>query len=229
MNKKYIVLPFLLLSYLGFSQITFNGCHPLFEDQDYTFNNVGTNETGRHIFETTPIIGDNSCGALGSCEFRLSWNDSNNRWEFIADSGNGDFVDPYLMFTNTSASTPNPPSLTLGTWVENIIISEGGCDGNLTTSNTVLTGDVQDTVLSIIDNQLSNEIQLAPNPAHTHLSIIGWKDKIQHLKIYDVNGKLVLRTSELSGQIDVSYLPNGMYFVNLFGPDTTLIKKLIKQ
>lgn len=177
MHKNYIIFPLLLLSYFGFSQITFNGCHPLFEDQDYTFSNVGTDATGRHIYETTPINGDNSCGALGSCEFRLSWSDSNNRWEFIADSGNGDFVNPYLMFTNTNPSTPNPPSLILGTWVENSIVSEGGCEGNLTVSNTILTGDVQDTTLSITNSQLADQIILTPNPAQTHISIVAQKIK----------------------------------------------------
>ncbi len=229
MKKKYLVLTFLLLSYLGYSQITFNGCHPWFENQNFTFTNIGSDATGRNIFETTPINGDQSCGGLGTCEFRIYWSESNNQWEFTADSGNGDFIDPYLIFTNTNPSTPNPPSLTLGTWVEEVNITDGGCEGNLTASNAVLIGDVQDTTLSFADNNLSANIHLSPNPAHDYVSLSDSENKILRLEIYDISGKLILKESSVKNAINISYLTDGLYFVKLFGDESTFIKKLIKQ
>lgn len=229
MKNYYLFLVLMMFSTLSYAQITFNGCHPLFENQDYTFTYVTTDITGRNIFETTPISGDHSCGGLGTCEFRIYWNDADSRWEFLADSGNGDFIEPYLMFSNTNPSTPNPPSLVLGTWVENTDVTESACEGNLTTDNAILTGDVQDdTTLSISENQFKDLIQLVPNPAYTYISLLDSETAIQQLEIYDISGKLVLRNLTINESINVSNLPNGMYFVKLIGTNITLIKKLIK-
>jgi len=132
--KNINVFLFLLFAQLSFAQITFNGCHVLFEDQDYIFEIVGTDMTGRNIYETIPIDGEQDCPGLGICEFRISWSTVNSRWEFIADDGNGDFSNPYLLYYNTTATTPNPPGLTEGTWVS----TQMECD-DLTPSNAVFT------------------------------------------------------------------------------------------
>lgn len=123
--------------------ITFTGCPQLFDNNTFTFNKVGTDATGRHIYETTPINGDQPCSGLGTCEFRIAWNAAQNRWEFLADEGNGTFTTPYLIYSNATASKPNPPDLTLGVWTENISITENFCGGNLTPANATLTGGVQ--------------------------------------------------------------------------------------
>ena len=88
----------LLFVQFAFSQITFNGCPTIFNNQNFTFNNVGTDATGRNIYETTPINGDQPCTGLGVCEFRISWNNSLSRWEFIADDGNGNFSNTFLIY-----------------------------------------------------------------------------------------------------------------------------------
>jgi hypothetical protein len=43
----------------------------------------------KKIYITTPVDGDQSCGGLGTCEFKIQWNNALTRWEFLADEGNG--------------------------------------------------------------------------------------------------------------------------------------------
>ncbi len=228
MKKNYTLFVCILLSFVGYSQITFNGCHPLFENQNFTFIQVGTDATGRHIYETTPIVGDQNCGGLGVCEFRLSWSNASNQWEFIADSGNGDFSNPFVIFTNTEASTPNPPSLILGTWMENIALTSSACGGNLSTSNAVLTGDVQDTTLSTDSNfEVLSNIKLVPNPANTYVSISNPNNQPIDIELYSISGKLILKQNNVNNPINISTLYSGVYVIQIKTGNNQVIKKLI--
>lgn len=120
------------------SQITLNACHPLLEDQDYIFNNIDTDATGRNIFETDPIDGNQPCGGIGACEFRIAWNDTNNRWEIYADDGNGTFSNTFVLYVNYENTLPNPPS-TIEAWEEETATTQSLCGAILS-----LEGDVQD-------------------------------------------------------------------------------------
>lgn len=212
----------------GFSQISFNACHPLFEDQEYVFNFVETDVTGRNVYTTTPVDGAQTCGGIGTCEFKIAWNDTNSVWEFIADDGNGDFSSPYLIYSNTSPSTPNPPSLILGTWVENNTVTSGDCGGDLSTSNAILTGDVQDTALAIEDNQLESRISIHPNPANQQINI-KTNEKIDSISVYDISGKVVIDGFDNLKQIDISNLRSGIYFLKMSLNDNLITKKIIVE
>ena len=146
------VLFFVLLSSMMSAQtITFKGCLPLFDDQNFVFfKETLADATGRNVYVTTPVDGQD-CSGLGSCEFKLQWNNTSEKWEFLADSGDGDFVNPNVIYSNSSASSPNPPDVSLGTWVENTSITNGRCGGNLTVANSTLIGAVQSSVLSTSD------------------------------------------------------------------------------
>lgn len=223
----YIKIGFLLgFTISGFAQITFNGCHPLFNDQDFTFTEVSTDATGRNVFETIPIDENQPCDGVGVCEFRISWNNTESRWEFIADDGNGDFSAPFLIYSNTEASTPNPPSLNLGTWVENTSTTNGDCNGDLTTANATLTGDVQDTTLGIDGLLLNNQIGLYPNPVKNTLYLNTKGQNIDRVLVYNVLGKLVLQDKG-SSTIDVSQYHAGVYFVQIQIGNREFVKKLI--
>ena len=226
MNKfnQCIALVFLLGSTVMFSQITFNACHPLLEDQDFVCNQITTDATGRNVFQTTPINGDQPCGGLGICELQIIWNETNNRWEIQADDGNGTFGNTYLLYYNEEASTPNPPSLILGTWVENIAVTASVC--GLVNS---LTCDVQDTTLGVETSQLVNDIQLHPNPASSVLTITSSLHPIDSVHFYDVNGRKVLSTNSFNETIDISSLKTGLYFAEILIADNQIIKKVIVQ
>jgi len=225
--KNYITMLFVVgFSAISMAQITFNSCHPLFDDQNFTLTQISTDGTGRNVFETIPITGDQPCSGVGICEFRISWNDTESRWEFIADDGTGDFSTPFLMYSNSEASTPNPPSLVLGTWAENNAITGGACGGNLTPMNALLTGDVQDTTLGIVELQLESLISIYPNPVKNILHINHSGYNLDNVSLYDVLGKSVM-DAKTSNTINVSKLKSGLYFVRIRIEDKQIIKKIV--
>lgn len=204
--------------------INFKGCVPLFEDQFFTFNETVTDTSGKKIYITTPVTGDQPCGGLGACEFKLQWNDTTSQWEFLADTGNGDFVDPYLIYYSTTANTSalNPPNIVIGNWVENTAVTNGDCGGNLTTANGTMTGDVRTTVLAVDQNEVS-KITVYPNPATEFISIVGI-DAVQVLHIISAEGKLI-SSQKFADKINISNLTSGIYFIEIV-TDKTVIKRL---
>lgn len=209
-----------------FGQISFNGCHPLFEDQEYLFSYVETDVTGRNVYTTVPVDGAQSCSGIGICEFKIAWNSINSKWEFIADDGNGDFSSPFIVFSNPSASMPNPPSLILGAWEENNAITLGDCGGDLTASNATLTGDVQDKELSTSNNVLDKGIRVYPLPANDYVKIMTTLN-INSLVIYDLMGKKMIHKYVDFEQIDISHLHSGIYFLKIITNQGRIIKKVV--
>ena len=153
----------------------------------------------------------------------FSWNNTSNRWEFLADTGNGDFVNPYLIYHNTSASIPNPPNLTLGVWTENTAVTEGNCGGNLTSGNGTLTGAVQSTNLST-EELSKNKLLLTSNPVKNSLDILSPLN--QDAELFDSQGKLVKKFNLKKGQnnFDVSNLNTGIYLLKTNSETLKLIK-----
>ncbi|MEC5156394.1 T9SS type A sorting domain-containing protein [Chryseobacterium sp. MP_3.2] len=223
--RKLKILAVICLAPYGFGQtIDFKGCIPLFENQTYTFTKSGDDAFGKKIYITTPITGDQDCGGLGTCEFKLQWNNTNSRWEFLADSGNGDFVNPFLIYYNATGNSAaiNPPSISVGTWVENSAVTNGECAGNLTNANATMTGDVHTTVLAL--NEFDNiKITIYPNPATEYINIIGLEN-IKSVKIIAADGKIVSKTFD-SAKIDISKTPSGVYYVEI-QTDLSIIKRV---
>lgn len=209
--------------------ITFNGCHPLFENQDYVFAKEETTDaTGRNVFTTSPVDGAQECGGLGTCEFKILWSMINSRWEFVADSGNGDFVNPLVVYYNTSSSTPNPPDLTLGTWVENTTVTESDCGGDLNAVNAILTGAVQSTVLAKEDfSGFTTKVVLYPNPVSDRISLIS-NTTVEGFSVLTVQGQVVI-VAKNTNEADVSILPSGVYFVRLHGAQESRPLRFVKK
>jgi hypothetical protein len=229
MKKLKVVLLCVLSFYINSqAQINFQGCEALFDAQTFTFNQVSVDMTGRHVFETTPIDGQ-PCSGIGTCEFRISWNDTASQWEFIADDGNGDFSGSFLIYTNSNASAPNPPSLSLGVWAEGGV-TMGACGGSLTTANATMTGDVQETTLNVSQLELDAQLEIYPNPTTQFITIRSTNMlAIKDVEIYNVNGKIVLTTKIVSGQIDLSNLKSGFYFLKVNADKRSIYKKIIVE
>ena len=204
--------------------ITFTGCPAFFATSTYTFNITGSN-AGRNTFQTTPISGDQPCPS-GSCEFQISWNTTNSRWEFIADDGSGDFSSPNLIYYNTTASTPNPPSISFGVWTENNAVTAGECGGNLTTGNATLTGNVQN-VLAKDDFTFDHSIQIYPNPVSSVLKITS-PNHIDKALIYNLQGQIISEINN-SNELDFSAFQSGMYLVKIVSEKGLKIQNIIKQ
>ena len=203
--------------------ITFKGCIPFFDDQNFVFNKTGTDTSGRNIYVTTPLDPGQDCSGLGTCEFKFQWNSSTSKWEFLADSGNGDFVNPFLIYSNTSSSAPNPPDLSLGTWVENTAETSGICGGNLSSSNATLTGAVQSSVLSTSDLDRL-DFKAYPNPVKDYLVFSG-NLKIKSVELISYSGQKLSELTLTNGKVNLSNLKKGFYILKL---DTDKGEKTIK-
>lgn len=205
------------------AQITFNACNTLIENQDYTFNFLNTDGTGRNMFETNPITGDQDCGGIGICEMQIAWNDGSNRWEIYADDGNGNFANIYVLYYNTEASIPNPPSLNLGAWVENTSVTAGLCVDGITT----LSGDVQDSTLGVFDDELLSLVEIYPNPVEDKINIKSNGTILDSFIISDINGRTVAKGLITNQPIDIAKLSPGVYFVRLQNENHHIVKKVI--
>ena len=219
---KKLLFFVLLSSMMNAQTITFKGCIPLFDDQNFVFSKIGTDATGRNIYITTPVDGQD-CSGLGTCEFKFQWNSSTNKWEFLADRGDGDFVNPNLIYSNTSSSAPNPPDLSLGTWVENTAATSGGCGGNLSSSNATLTGAVQSSVLSTSDLDRL-DFKAYPNPVKDYLMFSG-NLKIKSIQLISLSGQKLSELPLINRKVNLSNLKKGFYILKL---DTDKGEKTIK-
>lgn len=205
----------LVLGSTAFAQtINFKGCYNLFDNQTYIFNKTGVDAHNKNIYMTTPIDGQ-SCSGLGSCEFKIQWNNTQARWEFLADEGNGTFTAPLLIYYNSTGNSaaPNPPANTLGTWIENTAITNGDCGGNLSAANSIMTGDVHTTTLGITETRMNTKIQAFPNPVADIIHISGIKDA-QSVQIYNMNGQLV-KSEPFSNKINISDITSGIYILRI--------------
>ncbi|MBU2939638.1 T9SS type A sorting domain-containing protein [Lacinutrix sp. C3R15] len=225
MTKSYITFLFFLAAIFNLNaQITLHGCETVLSNQDFVLNNTGTIDDGatiRNTFESTPSDFSQSCSA-GVCELRIIWNTSAFRWEIQLDNdgplGTPDY-DTAVLYYNTTASTPNPPDLTLGTWVD----ANSFCGGN---GSLTLTGDVQSSTLSINTFDLQSKIKLYPNPSINYLQVSGLT-KTEYYRLFNVLGAEVNngRVSN-NGKIDTSNLTNGLYFLKFENGNTF---KFIKE
>ena len=220
---KKLLFFVLLSSMMNAQSITFKGCIPLFDDQNFVFSKTGTDTSGRNIYVTTPLDPGQDCSGLGTCEFKFQWNSSTSKWEFLADSGNGDFVNPFLIYSNTSSSAPNPPDLSLGTWVENTAETSGICGGNLSSSNATLTGAVQSSVLSTSDLD-KLDFKAYPNPVKDYLVFSG-NLKIKSVELISYSGQKLSELTLINGKVNLSNLKKGFYILKL---DTDKGEKTIK-
>lgn len=211
--KTLYLLALALGSSMAAQTITFNGCHNLFDNQNFVFTKSGVDAYNKNIYITTPVDGQ-PCSGLGSCEFKIQWNNTLTRWEFLADSGNGTFVNPNLIYHNSTGigASSKPPSNTFGLWVENAAITNGQCGGNLTATNSTMTGDVSSSSLATADVTKS-KIQIFPNPVSDVIRISGI-DNGQTVQIYNVDGRLV-KSEAFDQKIDVSQLSAGVYVLKV--------------
>lgn len=212
--KLLYLLCLVLASSASAQTITFNGCHNLFEDQNFTFNKTGVDAFNKNIYITTPINDQQPCGGLGNCEFKIQWNNALTRWEFLGDEGDGTFTTPTLIYYNSTGnnSLPIPPGNNAGTWVENTTVTSGQCGGNLTPSNSTMTGDVQGPALGIQEVSKS-KIQIFPNPVSDVIQISGISDG-QIMQIYNIDGRLI-RSEGFDSKVSVSQLTPGTYVLKI--------------
>jgi predicted esterase len=84
--------------------------------------------------------------------------------------------------------------------------------------------------LNLVENK-EEMLSLYPNPAVNYLKIEGFEEENATVTIYDVQGKMVLKTeiSKNNNQIDIQYLSKGYYQVELISGNTKMTQKFIKS
>lgn len=214
---KILYLLCLVIGSSAFTQtITFSGCPNLFDSppNTFVFNKTGVDAFSKNIYMTSPIDGGQDCSGLGTCEFKIQWNNALTRWEFLGDEGNGTFTTPYLIYYNSTGNNavPIPPGNSVGTWVENTAMTNGQCGGSLTAVNSTMTGDVQTTTLGTSDLS-KNKIHIFPNPVVDFITISGIDNGLT-IQIYNTEGRLV-KSEMFDSKIDVSQLVPGGYVLKI--------------
>ena len=102
----------------------------------------------------------------------------------------------------------------------------------VTTSAFGLISTVQfsDNLISSVNNAITMEtVKLYPNPVQNTLNLDLHSSDLS-VTILDVSGRVILTCNELSPSIvDVSSLPNGMYFVKLENQNEHQVLRFVKQ
>lgn len=82
-----------------------------------------------------------------------------------------------------------------------------------------------DMPYAVEDNTISNDISIYPNPAVDMFKILNHNNlNIYNIEIIDLTGRTVMSTDN-TDDIDISAVPEGQYFVKIYG-DTTIVRKL---
>ena len=185
------------------------------------------------------MLYDISCSGLSIDESSSTINDNN--WHFVTFTKSHDtlriYIDCLLEVTfndATTCSSVNTDDLFIG--------KKGGSQPNYLTGiiddlsiyNCALTiNEICNLYTNVkeIDNLNNSVVNIYPNPSQT-LSI-KLEKSFNSLVIIDVNGKEVLFKDSLLNKdqlnVDVSYLPNGVYFIKLTSEDEVITKKWMKN
>jgi hypothetical protein len=81
-------------------------------------------------------------------------------------------------------------------------------------------------VLGVADTEINRLVKF-PNPADSVLYLEA-AHPIDRLSVYSLEGKLLMEHHAVS-EIDVTTLPTGMYFIQIFSMNSTVTKKFVKQ
>ncbi|HXU27751.1 MAG TPA: T9SS type A sorting domain-containing protein, partial [Bacteroidia bacterium] len=146
-------------------------------------------------------------------------------------------------FTTLVSNVPNNGSklVTVPTLTATIatcrirIESVGNVFFDINDKNFTITAGTTTGISSVASTNMA--MQLAPNPANDELTVLlyGLKNNEKsNLRIYDLLGNIVLK-DEIEGkenvslQYNISNLAGGMYMVEVTGPGTKAVSRLIKQ
>jgi len=133
--------------------------------------------------------------------------------------------DEKLNFFIVSALNPNdsvsdstlikiPHNITKGNWYIILYIHPTSQDKDMT-NNTIV---IPITYTQIINKDLFNEnlnLSIYPNPVKDKLFINTNIDKSTEYSIYSIDGKLINKSQINDKVIDMEYLYNGIYFINI--------------
>ncbi|PCJ66691.1 MAG: hypothetical protein COA58_04320 [Bacteroidetes bacterium] len=99
-------------------------------------------------------------------------------------------------------------------------VTSGECS-NISDCVYIGTADINEKAVTLY--------QLFPNPTTSKVVITNFQSTISSINILDVTGKILASFTPTSSVIDMSMLPTGIYFIELFEGESKSTHKIIKQ
>lgn len=110
------------------------------------------------------------------------------------------------------------------------ISNEGNGIYTLQVENNLQNTATYSSVLLNIDDFKENNIAIYPNPVSNELNIQNLNGLvIKNMILYNIQGQAVYKTSEIKQTLEVSFLPAGMYFIEITSESGRVVKKFIKN
>jgi len=97
-----------------------------------------------------------------------------------------------------------------------------------TAGQCATTANIEIRITVGIDDSLSNQLQIFPNPTHTEL-FIKTDLQIEKVEIYSIIGTLLLSENNFKEKISVSALPTGIYFLKVYTDKGMVVSKVVKE
>jgi uncharacterized protein (TIGR02145 family) len=185
------------------------------------------NKIAKSLASTTNWASSNNIGAIGNNDYP----NYRNKSGFSALPGGIRRYDINFYYIETdgawwSASESGNGSLwsrELSHYIDNVIRSEG--DMKLGMSVRC----VNDNTVTIDNSVVTDKVAIYPNPASEMIYIHNIIDSKTSIKIFDIQGNLVISRDNASEAVDISSLSNGIYIVVLICESDILNSKLIKK
>lgn len=184
-----------------------------------TANSLYTLDFGYYYFEFDAMMGDSPLGSISSVLLKDS---SGNTIENLIISYNNPST-PYQGNVSFQVNVTGTYYLDFAGEINQVIIE--GC--NFCYFSDLSLYKNENLSIDKHNNQ-SNQIILYPNPAKEVVHLITENQVLSKIKIYDMQGKLVLEP-ETSKTIDISSLNSGIYFITFSIENTPkeITRKLI--
>jgi uncharacterized protein YhhL (DUF1145 family) len=96
--------------------------------------------------------------------------------------------------------------------------------------SNVATNDPNDIISGLENVTVENFVQIFPNPVRNELRIATAENLIiKGLEIVDLSGKTYYQINKSTNQVDVSALPQGVYFVRIETDKGIVAKRFVKE
>lgn len=124
------------------------------------------------------------------------------------------------------SSTTSPRLWNLGSNMSSVRTHPESWEGSLL--NHIGGPNPSQNTLSIGQNNLDN-IAMYPNPVGDYLNIQMQGNLSVDISIYDITGKKVYASNNVSSIVDISELNSGLYLVKLVSDERSITRKIIKK
>lgn len=227
---KQLLLFVLAIPFLAFSQVTFTPEDTVIEQgivgksldlKIYAKNTTGSVLTNVYWkleevslptnMSTFPI-----CDPY-ACHFNKVEGDITQVEQIIADST----IDQIFKITLT------PKAVGDSGQVRMVVFDNANLNDTLT---FILKPAIEDTVVSVNELTIENEVSIFPNPASSQVTI-NTSEANSSLKVYGLLGDLMLTRNLTTGsnRININDFPNGLYYFSIESPKGKKVERIIKN